>query len=134
MNPAADSLCQYRHISNDLHEFLFHDNSRDAIKAWANHVEQLQLKRAWYGKSLVRLLLDARKTPDLSLRFLFEMLSDYNRPYPQLVPPQVRIAYLHNSDTKILSVYYQFAELMKQPTSIEFFKDKDAALSWLKQQ
>ena len=60
-------------------------------------------------------------------RYLFEILSDYNRAYPDLEPPGLKLAFLRSPDTVILDIYHMMAELFDPPLSIQFFIDEDAA-------
>lgn len=131
MNQPAMHLCQYRHADDGTHAFTFEAGTREAVRAWAHELEQVQLAGNWYGKERVRVLLDARRAVDLPIRYLFECLSDYNREYPDLKPPRVRMAYLHDSETIILSIFYMFAELLAEEVTVEFFTDKAEALAWL---
>lgn len=128
-----DGLCSYLNVKDNLHKFVFKAGNRTAVKRWADHVEQLQLTQKWYNHDLLRLLLDATAAPALPVRVFFEYLSDYNRPYPDLSPPKLRIALLHTDQFEIKDVYYQFADLMTAPTTIEFFKSEQEALDWLQQ-
>lgn len=131
MDQPATSLCQYQQTDDGVHRFTFEAGTREAVRAWAHELEQVQLAGQWYGKEHVRVLLDARQAIDLPIRYLFECLSDYNREYPDLKPPHVRMAYLHNSETIILSIFYMFAELLAEEVTVEFFTDKQAALAWV---
>jgi hypothetical protein len=133
MSQSVDNaLCTYRALTGNIHEFVFHEGSRDAVKQWAFYIEQLQLAQHWYGTEHVRLLLDAREAINLPIRYLFEMLSDYNRAYPDLKPPRVTMAYLRSPDTAILDVFHMMAELFEPPLTVQFFTDEDKARTWLK--
>lgn len=125
------SNCEYHLRSDGIHEFVFKADERASIDAWVHILEQIQLAGQWYGKPQVTLLLDARHASHLPIRYLFECLSDYNRAYPSLKPPAVVIGYVHSPTAVILSIYYTLAELMAQPTTIQFFTEKGEALDWL---
>jgi hypothetical protein len=125
------ALCEYQALEPNLHRFTFQEASREAIQAWAHHIEQLQLKRQWYNTSHVKLLVDARHAIDLPVRYLFEMLSDYNRAYPDLEAPRVSLAYLRSPDTPILEIYQMMAELFEPPLTVQFFLEEDKASRWL---
>ena len=126
-----NALCEHRTVSDKAHEFIFHGESRDAVQAWANHVEQLQLAQAWYNKNQVEILVDAREAVNLPIRYLFELLSDYNRSYPNLEAPRVKMAYLRSPDTVVLDIYQMMAELFEPPLTIQFFIDENKARTWL---
>jgi hypothetical protein len=132
MTQPVNNLCVHQPQSDNQHHFTFRSGTRQAVREWLNRLETIQLKGKWYGKDRVYLLLDARQAVDLPVRYLFECLSDYNREYPDLQPPSVRIAYLHHPDTIVLSIYYLFAELMDSSVTVEFFSDEAAALDWLR--
>ena len=126
-----NALCEHRNVSDKVHEFVFHGENRDAVQAWANHVEQLQLAQAWYNKNQIDILVDAREAVNLPIRYLFEMLSDYNRSYPNLEAPRVKMAYLRSPDTVVLDIYQMMAELFEPPLTIQFFTDENKARVWL---
>jgi hypothetical protein len=129
--PVKNALCEHRAVSDNTHEFIFRDDSRDAVQAWANHIEQLQLAQTWYNKAQIHLLLDAREAVNLPIRYLFEMLSDYNRSYPNLQAPRVKMAYLRSPETVVLDVYSMMAELFEPPLTVQFFTDASKARAWL---
>jgi hypothetical protein len=131
MDSVNTALCEYQALEPKLHVFTFNADSREAIQAWAHHIEQLQLKRQWYNTGQVKLLVDARRAVELPIRYLFEMLSDYNRAYPDLEAPRVSLAYLRSPDTPILEIYQMMAELFEPPLSVQFFLDEDKASRWL---
>ena len=131
MTHSVDQLCTYQRGADDLHEFTFRSGSREAVREWLNQLETIQLAGDWYGKDAVYVLLDARQAVDLPIRYLFECLSDYNREYPDLKPPAVKIAYLHHPDTIVLSIFYLFAELLDSSVTVEFFADSSKARAWL---
>lgn len=132
MNQSVDNtLCEYTALAGNTHRFIFHAGSRDAVKEWAQHIERLQLAQNWYGQDHIRLLLDARDAVNLPIRYLFEMLSDYNRPYPNLEPPHLTMAYLRSPDTVILDIYLMMAELFEPPLTVQFFTDDAKAQAWL---
>lgn len=132
MQSVSDGLCQYIERHDAIYEFVFQETGRSAIDAWAAQIETLQLAGKWYGQAQVRILLDVRQI-ELPVRYLFECLSDYNRAYAHLVPPHVRLAYVHKPETIILGIYRMFAELMSTPCTAEFFSaDQYAdAVKWL---
>jgi hypothetical protein len=125
------NLCEHHILSDIAHEFVFHGDSRDAVQAWANHIEQLQLRQTWYNNDQICLLLDARAAVNLPIRYLFEMLSDYNRSYPNLEAPRVKMAYLRSPETVVLDVYSMMAELFEPPLTVQFFTDANKARAWL---
>lgn len=132
MQSVSDGLCRYVERDDEIYEFVFEKTGREAIDAWAAQLEGLQLVGKWYGREQVRVLLDVRDV-ELPIRYLFECLSDYNRAYQNLVPPHVRLAYVHKPGTIILEIYRMFAELMSTPCTAEFF-DSDRypdAIKWL---
>lgn len=131
MNSIDVSLCEYQMLDTHIHQFIFHADNREAVTAWAQHIENLQLQRHWYGKGHIKLLLDARNAINLPLRYLFEMLSDYNRAYPELEPPRLTMAFLRSPDTVILDVYLMMAELFEPPLTVQFFTDEERACRWL---
>ena len=127
------ALCQCQERDNGVFEFTFFADDYHAVDQWADRIEQLQLAGKWYGKSVVRLLLDTRNSGQLPLRYLFECLSDYNREYPHLQPPHVRLAYVHSSSFTMLDVFKMFATLLPVPTVAEFFTEDeyDDAMNWV---
>lgn len=129
----SGARCLYTELPDGVHQFTFHETSREAVDEWTNHLEQLQLAHKWYGKGIVRLMLDAR-AGSLPIRYLFECLSDYNREYAELTPPHVRMAYVYGEESQMLSIFASFADLMPVPTRAAFFKSEefDKALGWLK--
>lgn len=130
--PVDPNLCVHEAEGNDAHRFVFKSGDREAVDAWAQHVEQLQLDHQWYGRNRLVLLLDARHAVDLPLRYLFEVISDYNRAYPNLDAPFLVVAYLHHPDALILDLYRVLAEMLTPPVRIEFFTDENAARAWLR--
>lgn len=128
---ANPSLCSYKVHDNNTYTFELSEGSRDAVKALADCIEKLQLDGKWYGKGHLRLLVDARIAVGLPIRYLFEVLSDYNRPYPNLEPPKLSLAYLRSPDTVILDVYHMLAELFEPPLTVQFFTDDARAKRWL---
>jgi len=131
MDQVNNELCTRRAINDNTHAFVMSGGTRDAVKAMANHIEELQLARQWYGIDQIRMLVDAREAVGLPIRYLFEILSDYNRAYPDLEPPGLKLAFLRSPDTVILDIYHMMAELFDPPLSIQFFIDEDAAKRWL---
>jgi hypothetical protein len=132
MQSVSDGLCRWVERNDGIYEFVFEQTGREAIDAWAGQLEELQLAGKWYGKAQVCVLLDVRHV-ELPVRYLFECLSDYNRAYRNLIPPHVRLAYIHKPETIILDIYRMFAELMSTPCTAEFFvADRYAeAIKWL---
>lgn len=132
MESVSGGLCWYREKQDGILEFVFEQTGREAINAWAAQLEALQLAGKWYGQGQVRVLLDVRGV-ELPVRYLFECLSDYNRAYNNLIPPHVRLAYVHKPETIILDIYRMFAELMSTPCTAEFFAaDRyPDAINWL---
>lgn len=124
-------LCLHQTLDNQTHSFILHEGSRKAVDVWAHHIEQLQIDRKWYGLGHIRLLVDAREAKGLPIRYLFEMLSDYNRAYEGLEPPHITLAYLRNPDTVILDVYHMMAEYFEPPLTVQFFTDEARAKNWL---
>lgn len=124
-------LCLHEALDNHTHTFTITDGTRDAVDDWAEYIEDLQVNHAWYGLGHVRLLIDARQAIDLPIRYLFEILSDYNRPYEGLVPPRITLAYLRSVDTVILDVYHMMAEYFDPPLTVQFFTDETRARQWL---
>jgi hypothetical protein len=133
MESVNTALCDYQAIDKNSHRFILQEGNREAVKAWAHQLEQLQLARQWYNTGHVKLLLDARQATELPIRNLFETLSDYNRSYPDLEAPRVSLAYLRNPDTPILEIYQMMAELFEPPLSVQFFLEEDKALRWLQE-
>lgn len=131
MDKVNNALCTHKAINDNTHAFLMNEGTRDAVKAWANHIEELQLAQQWYGIERVHLLVDARNAVGLPIRYLFEILSDYNRAYPDLEPPALKLAFLRSPDTVILDIYHMMAELFDPPLSIQFFIEESAAKRWL---
>ncbi|QPC82215.1 hypothetical protein G4Y79_21405 [Phototrophicus methaneseepsis] len=129
----AAPLCLCEELDNGVFQFTFKDEGHAAVNEWTNHIERLQLDGKWYGRDKVYLMLDTRESGQLPLRYLFECLGDYNREYPRLVPPQVRLAYLYPASFTMLDVFKLFATLLPVPTVAEFFQE-DAyqdAMNWL---
>ena len=126
-------LCLHNTLDNQTHTFILNEGSREAVDVWANYIEQLQIDHQWYGLGHIRLLVDARDAMGLPIRYLFEMLSDYNRAYEHLDPPRITLAYLRNPDTVILDVYHMMAEYFDPPLTVQFFTDADRAEQWLLQ-
>jgi hypothetical protein len=126
-----NALCEHHALSDKAHEFVFRTDSRDAVQAWANHIEGLQLAQTWYNKGQIEILLDARDAINLPIRYLFEMLSDYNRSYPNLEAPRVKMAYLRSPETVVLDIYSMMAELFEPPLTVQFFTDENKARAWL---
>ncbi len=124
-------LCEHQQVTALEHEFVFQASNRAAVQEWAYLIEQLQLQRLWYNQKHLRLLLDARKAKELPLRYLFELLSDYNRSYPDLEAPSLTIAYLHDPQTVILSIYEMIPELLSPPVTVKYFTDEATARAWL---
>jgi hypothetical protein len=131
MESVNTALCEHHVLGTNQHLFIFREGNREAVKAWAHHIEQLQLARHWYNTSHLKLLVDARSAVDLPIRYLFETLSDYNRAYPDLEAPRVSMAYLRSPDTPILEIYQMMAELFEPPLTVQFFLDEDKAQRWL---
>lgn len=131
MDKVDTSLCVHQALAPTTHKFDLVEGSREAVRALANHVEQLQVIHQWYGKEHILLLVDARNAVGLPIRYLFEILSDYNRPYDGLESPKLTLAYLRSPDTVILDVYHMMAELFEPPLSVQFFIEEDHALRWL---
>lgn len=129
--PIDESLCYHQPLADNVHKFVFVTNTREAIQEWAQHIERLQLAHRWYNRGHIRLLLDARTIREFPIRYLFEVLSDYNRAYPELEPPHLTMGFLHHPDTPILSIFYQFADLLHPPLMLRFFTDESQALRWL---
>lgn len=124
---------RYQELNSGVHHFTFEADGHAAVDAWAHQIEQLQLAGKWYGLPLVRMVIDARKTPQIPIRYFFECLSDYNREYPGLKPPSLQIAFIHDPNTVVLSIFHSFAELMSTPVEARYFPSHqdDAALKWL---
>ena len=131
MDSVDTSLCIHRQLDDHSHLFTMVEGTRDAVKAMANYIEQLQLAHKWYGKGHIRLLVDARDAAGLPVRYLFEILSDYNRSYPELEPPGLTLAYLRSPDAVILDIYHMMAELFEPPLRVQFFIDEEKAKRWL---
>lgn len=126
-------LCQHQVLDGQIHHFKFNAGSRDAIKVWAQHIENIQLHRQWYGKGHLKLFIDACDAVNLPIRYLFEVLSDYNRAYPGLESPRLTMAYLRSPDTVILEIYHMMAELFESPLTVQFFTSEEKALRWLRE-
>lgn len=133
MESVNTALCEHQALESTLHRFTFQAGSREAVQAWAHHIEQMQLKREWYNTGHIKLFVDARQAIDLPIRYLFEMLSDYNRAYPDLEAPRVTMAYLRSPDTPILEIYQMMAELFEPPLTVQFFLEEDKAQRWLQE-
>lgn len=131
MDTVDNSLCMHQALNPHKHKFTFAEGSREAVQTLAHHVEQLQLNHEWYGTEHIYIFVDARSALDLPIRYLFEVLSDYNRPYPDLVPPKLTLALLRNPETVVLDVYHVMAELFDPPLTVQFFVDEDNAKRWL---
>lgn len=131
MNPVDVSLCEHQVLDSQTHQFTFTAGNREAVNIWAQYIENLQLKGQWYGKSHIKLLIDARQALQLPVRYLFEMLSDYNRSYPDLKAPRVTMAFLRSPDTAILDIYLMMAELFEPPLTVQFFTDERKSRRWL---
>lgn len=117
-------------LNENIHKFTFDSEGREAVDEWAQEIERIQLEGHWYGQPLVRLLLDARDVADVPVRYLFECLSDYNREYEQLMPPRVRLAYIHNAETPMLSIFHTFATLLSTPVDAAFFSADEVESAW----
>ncbi|MGB7339803.1 MAG: hypothetical protein WBC91_12990 [Phototrophicaceae bacterium] len=131
MDKVDTSLCVHQILATSKHRFSLVEGSRDAVRALANHIEQLQITHQWYGKGHIFLLIDARSAVGLPIRYLFEVLSDYNRSYEDLEAPKLTLAYLRSPDTVILDVYHMMAELFDPPLSVQFFIEEAHAERWL---
>jgi hypothetical protein len=131
MNTIDVSLCEHKTLDDSSHVFSFNIGNREAVTAWAQHIENLQLERQWYGKGHIKLLIDARQAVNLPIRYLFEILSDYNRAYSDLEPPRITMAFLRSPDTAILDVYLVMAELFEPPLTVQFFTNEEKAYRWL---
>jgi len=124
-------LCKHQKLNSLGHEFVFQASNREAVQEWAYLIEQLQLQKLWYNQGHLRLLLDARAAKELPLRYLFELLSDYNRSYPGLDAPSLSIAFVHDPQTVILSIYEMIPELLSPPVRVKYFTDEASAKEWL---
>ena len=131
MDTLNTSLCSHQPLDNHNHVFRMVEGTRDSINVMAYYIEQLQLANKWYGKGHICLLVDARSAAGLPIRYLFEVLSDYNRPYPDLEPPRLTLAYLRSPDAVILDIYHMMAELFEPPITVQFFIDEERAKRWL---
>lgn len=98
----------------------FHSAERSAVDEWTRWIEAYQLQGLWYGKNIIHLLVDCRSIDKPPIRYFLECLSDYNREYPQLKPPKVRLAYVHAEQTNILAVFMVLADLI-EGLEAEFF-------------
>jgi hypothetical protein len=131
MNTINVALCEHQTLDEHNHHFVFHAGNREAVDVWAQHIENLQLSRQWYDKGHIKLLIDAREAINLPIRYLFEIMSDYNRAYPDLEPPRLTMAFLRSTDTVILDVYLMMTELFEPPLTVQFFTDEERAKRWL---
>lgn len=133
MESVDTALCEHQVLEDKSHRFSFQAGNREAVQAWAHHIEQMQLKHKWYNTGHIKILVDARHAVELPIRYLFEMLSDYNRAYPNLEAPRVTMAYLRSADTPILEIYQMMAELFEPPLTVQFFLEEDKAERWLQE-
>ncbi|MCA9913854.1 MAG: STAS/SEC14 domain-containing protein [Anaerolineae bacterium] len=134
MQEEMQPLCIHEQRAALEHEFVFQASNRAAVEAWAGLIEQLQLSHLWYNKGHLRLLLDARSAKELPLRYLFELLNDYNRSYPGLEAPELSLAFVHDPQTVILSIYEMIPELLTPPVTAKYFTDESSARAWLEMQ
>lgn len=131
MNTIDISLCKHQALNDFTHLFIFQTGGRKAVEAWAQYIETLQVEHQWYSKKHIKLLIDARQAIKLPIRYLFEILSDYNRVYPDLEPPRLTMAFLRSPDTVILDVYLVMAELFEPPLTVQFFTNEEKAHRWI---
>lgn len=131
MNTVDSSLCVYEKLDEHSHMFMMAEGTREAVKTMAHYIEQIQVAHEWYGREQIRLLVDARSAVGLPIRYLFELLSDYNRAYPNLEPPRLKLALVRSPDAVILDIYHMMAELFEPPLTVQFFIDEDRAKRWL---
>ncbi len=110
----------------------FNSPERSAIDEWATWIEQWQLQGLWYGKAVIRLLIDCRAIEKQPLRYFLECLSDYNREYPMLTPPHLRLAYVSPDGVPVLSLFGVLADLI-EGLEAEFFEASayTQARAWL---
>ncbi|MCS6835985.1 MAG: STAS/SEC14 domain-containing protein [Anaerolineae bacterium] len=124
------------HIIQDAQNIctcVFFSSSREAIDEWMSIIEKWQVRGLWYGRQVVRLLVDASQVKGLPLRYLLECLADYNRAYPGLQAPNVRLAYLYSADERVPSVFSLVARLMSNTLQADYFprEQLEAARAWL---
>lgn len=131
MDTVDTTLCIHQKLDEGTHRFTLLEGSRETVRALAQSIEGLQLSHQWYGMGHIRLLVDARSAVGLPVRYLFEILSDYNRAYPELDPPRLSLAYIRSPETVILDIYHMMAELFEPPLTLQFFIEEDHAERWL---
>jgi hypothetical protein len=124
------------HITQDaqgIYTCVFYSPSRDAIDDWMSIIEEWQVRGLWYSREVVRLLVDSSQVRGLPLRYLLECLADYNRTYPGLQAPYVRLAYLYSADERVPAVFSLVARLMSDTLQADYFplEQAEAARAWL---
>lgn len=131
MKTVDSTLCVHQMLDKHSHMFTMAEGTRETVKTMAHYIEQIQMEHKWYGTKRIRLLIDARSAVALPVRYLFEVLNDYNRAYPNLEPPRLMLAYLRSPDAVILDIYHMMAELFEPPLTVQFFIDEERAKRWL---
>jgi len=119
--------------SQGIYTCVFHSSEREAIDQWMAIIEDWQVKGLWYGREQVYLLVDASQVKGLPLRYLLECLADYNRVYPGLQPPHVRLAYLYAPQERVPAVFSLVARLMNDRLQADYFESnqEEQARAWL---
>lgn len=130
------AACNKIHITQDsqgIYTCVFLSASRDAIDDWMSIIEEWQVRGLWYGREVIRFLVDSTQVSGLPLRYLLECLADYNRVYSSLQAPNVRLAYLYSSQERVPAVFSLVARLMNDTLQADYFLQErvEAARAWL---
>lgn len=124
----ASTLCTYRPLADDLHEFVIHGSTREALDAYFDAA--MAVINGLPPETPLNFLIefDSLKLPSLNYMIMRSRQAYASNPG---VDERMRIAFLHSGYD--LQMAETILSLIRSSTTRRFFKkdERDAALAWL---
>jgi hypothetical protein len=123
-----ETYCQYSHLGNGIHQFVFQKATREAVD---QHVTQLEKIYESEPNALIRVMIDLRPSGWPPMAYTASALRQSNGRYPNR--PTARYAFIYNAGF-LLSVARTFFDLLNPSRgAARFFSgsEADKAVDWL---
>lgn len=121
----------YTHTEQDIHEFVFHESSRDATEAFWKRLSELAVESG--VDDTYRIVMDVCESGQQPLRYFFSRAGEMARDYPPDTRGTGRIVLIYK-DAMLLGTIESFLRVLNPPKiRVRFFSmdRREEAIQWL---
>ncbi len=128
MSVTTNELCVYQVLDGQIHEFVFFEDSHEALAKGMSIVETIYQQFA--GDNRLRLLCDFAQSGMPPMRYAIRLIQELDRRYPNR--PLLRVAFLH-SPGPLVKIALSLMQVIQRDDKRRFFDvdERQQAIAWL---